>query len=58
MATDDLSRRISALENLNKQLLLRLQKAEGELKDLQIKHRTMKRELSGYTGLVSNRKFG
>ena len=58
MDTDQLANKLSTLEGQFKQLLLRLQKAEGELKDLKNKHRTMKSEFSAYKDLVGNRKFG
>lgn len=56
--TDQLTNRLSTLEGQFKQLLLRLQKTEGELKDLKNKHRIMKSEFSVYKDLVGNRKFG
>jgi hypothetical protein len=58
MNPDQLANRLSTVERQFTQLLLRLQRTENELRDLQTKHKTMKRELSGYTDLVSNRKFG
>ena len=58
MTPDQLANKLSTLESQFRQLLLRLQKVEGELRDLKTKHKTLKRELSGYTDLVSNRKFG
>jgi hypothetical protein len=55
---DQLERKLSNLENVNKQLLLRLQKTEGELRDLQTKFRSMKNEFNSYKDLVGHRKFG
>ena len=55
---DQLANKVSTVEGQIRQLLLRLQRVENDNRDLQTKLRTMKRELSGYTGLVSNRKFG
>ena len=58
MDTGQLERKLSALENSYKQLLMRLQKVEGELRDLQTKIRSMKSEFFAYKDLVGNRKFG
>ena len=55
---DQLANKVSTVEGQIRQLLLRLQRVENDNRDLQTKLRTMKRELSGYTDLVSNRKFG
>ena len=55
---DQLANKVSTVEGQIRQLLLRLQRIENDNRDLQTKLRTMKRELSGYTDLVSNRKFG
>ena len=55
---DQLANRLTTVEGQFRQLLLRLQRVENENRDLQTKLRTIKRELSGYTDLVSNRKFG
>jgi hypothetical protein len=58
MNIDQLANRLSTVEGQFRHLLMRLQKTESELRELQTKHKTLKRELSGYTDLVSNRKFG
>jgi len=56
--TDQLERKLSNLEQVNKQLLLRLNRMENSIKELQTKLRAVKNEFNSYKDLVGHRKFG
>ena len=58
MNTDQLANRLSTVEGQFRQLLLRLTKAENELRTLQTKFRSLKVEFTSYKDLVGHRKFG
>lgn len=58
MLSEETDRKLSEMDRLMKQLLLRLMKVENNVKDLQNKLRLSKNEITAIKELTSNRRFG